>query len=267
MTWTFRSTLAAAVLLLAGSAPAMADIRFGIAAEPYPPFTSKDASGQWVGWEIDVMNALCAEMKETCRVEEVAWDGIIPALLAKRIDVIWASMLITDERKEVIGFTRMYYDTPPAMIGHKNGDLDISPARLAGKFIGVQVSTGHERYARRYLVPAGAELKTYPTQDEANNDLAAGRLDYVLANSSVLLDYLATAQGAACCELKGIIAKPADDPGIYGEGVGGGLRKEDTALKEKLDAAIAALAQAGTFEAITRNYPQLTGKMTLPKPD
>lgn len=264
MTWIRRSTLAAAILLVA-TVPSPAEIRFGITAEPYPPFTFKDASGRWAGWEIDVMDAVCAEMKETCRVEEVAWDGIIPALLAGQIDVIWASMLITAERGEVIAFTRMYYDTPPAIIGQKTGEPDISPARLAGKLLGVQVATGHERYALKYLVPEGAEVRSYPTQDEANSDLAAGRLDYVLANSSVLLDYLATAQGAACCELKGMIVKPADDPGLYGEGVGGGLRKEDAALKERLDAAIAALAKAGAFEEITRRYPQLEGRMTLPR--
>jgi polar amino acid transport system substrate-binding protein len=143
--------------------------------------------------------------------------------------------------------------------------MDVSPARLKGKALGVQVSTGHERYAQKYLVPEGVDLKTYATQDEANNDLAAGRLDYVLANSSALLDYLATSQGTACCELKAIVEKPKDDPGIYGEGVGGGVRKEDTALKDKLNAAIAALAKAGKFEEITKNYPQLVGKMTLPK--
>ena len=266
MKWTRRSTFAAAAaLFLAASAPAMADLKFGVAAEPYPPFTSKDASGKWVGWEIDVMDAVCAEMKETCKVEEVAWDGIIPALTSKQIDVIWSSMLITSKRKETIDFTQMYYDTPPAMIGPKNGDMDISPAHLKGKTLGVQVSTGHERYATKYLVPEGVELKTYATQDEANNDLAAGRLDYVLANSSALIDYLGTSQGADCCELKGMIEKPKDDPGIYGEGVGGGVRKEDTALKEKLNAAITALAKSGKFEEITKKYPQLVGKMTLPK--
>lgn len=267
MKWNRLSTFAAAAAMLfaVSAAPAMAELRFGVAAEPYPPFTSKDSSGKWVGWEVDVMDAVCAEMKESCKIVEVAWDGIIPALTSKQIDVIWSSMLITDKRKETIDFTQMYYDTPPAMIGQKNGEMDISPAALKGKLLGVQVSTGHERYAQKYLVPAGVDLKTYATQDEANNDLAAGRLDFVLANSSALIDYLATSQGTACCELKGMIEKPKDDPGIYGEGVGGGVRKEDTALKEKLNAAITALAKAGKFEEITRKYPQLVGKMTLPK--
>lgn len=266
MNFTRRLAFAtAAAALLFAATPAMADIKFGVAAEPYAPFTSKDASGKWVGWEIDLMDAVCAEMKEKCEIVDVAWDGIIPALTGKQIDVIWSSMLITEKRKQTIDFSNMYYDTPPAIIGPKNGDMDYSTGHLKGKTLGVQVSTGHERYATKYLVPNGVELKTYATQDEANSDLAAGRLDYVLANSSALFEYLDTDQGKQCCEMKGMIEKPKDDPGIYGEGVGGGVRKEDTALKEKLNAAIAALAKAGKFEEITNKYPQLVGKMTLPK--
>ena len=252
----------AAAAFLAGAGPAFADIRFGIAAEPYAPFTSKDASGVWVGWEVDVMNALCAEMKEKCVIVEVAWDGIIPALTANKIDVIWASMLITEERKKTIDFTQMYYNTPAAIIGPKNGDTDTAPEHFKGKTIGVQVSTAHAVYVQKYFVPAGAEIKTYATQDEANNDLAAGRLDYVQANSSALFDYLKSEQGKACCEFKAMVA---DTPDIYGEGTGGGVRQEDTALRDKLNAAITALAKAGGFEAITAKYPDLVGKMTLPK--
>lgn len=266
MTWTNRFAVGAALAaLIATSAPAMADLKIGVAAEPYPPFASQDATGKWVGWEIDFAEALCAEVKEKCEIVATAWDGIIPALTAKQIDAIVASMLITEKRKEVIDFTQFYYDTPPAIIGPKDGNKDVSPAAMTGKTLGVQVSTGHERYASKYLVPAGAVLKTYATQDEANNDLAAGRLDYVLANSSALFDFLDTDQGKGCCELKGIVEKPKDDPGIYGEGVGVGLRKEDTALKDKLNAAITAMAKAGTFDALTAKYPQLVGKMTLPK--
>lgn len=265
MTLTIRLAFGAAfAALTATAAPAMADLKIGVAAEPYPPFASQDATGKWVGWEVDFAEALCAEVKEKCEIVATAWDGIIPALTGKQIDVIVASMLITEKRKEVIDFTQFYYDTPPAMIGAKNGDKDISPAHLKGKTLGVQVSTGHERYATKYLVPAGVALKTYSTQDEANNDLAAGRLDYVLANSSALFDFLDTQQGKDCCELKSIVEKPKDDPGIYGEGVGAGVRKEDTALKDKLNAGITALAKSGKLTEITSKYPQLVGKMTLP---
>ena len=263
MTITRRLILAAAAAtMMASSAPAMADIKLGVAAEPYPPYSSKDASGKWVGWEIELMDAACAEMKEKCELVEVAWDGIIPALTSKQIDVIWSSMSITDKRKETIDFSDMYYVTPAVLIGTKNGDTNIAPEHLKGKILGVQVSTTHERYAQKFFAPAGAEIKTYATQDEVNNDLAAGRLDYVQADSTALYAFIATSQGTDCCEVKGIIPK---DMETLGGGVGAGLRKEDTALKDKINAAIAAMAKAGKFEEITKKYPELIGIIATPK--
>lgn len=262
MTFTRRLMMAVAVTALCGfAAEARADLKFGVAAEPYAPFTSKDASGKWVGWEVDLMDAVCAQMKEKCELVEVAWDGIIPALTAKQIDVIWSSMSITADRKKSIEFTRMYYNTPTVIIGAKNGDKDISPEHLKGKTIGVQVTTIHQKYVEKYF-GAGSTIKTYQTQDEANNDLAAGRLDYVQADGSALETYLKTDQGAACCEMKGAVP---EDVEILGEGVGGGIRKEDTELKAKLDAAIGELAKSGEINKITEKYPELVGKMILPQ--
>jgi polar amino acid transport system substrate-binding protein len=253
--------LAGALFLAAlfGAGPAQADIKFGVAAEPYPPFSSKDASGKWVGWEIDLMDAVCKQMNEKCELVEVAWDGIIPALTSKQIDVIWSSMSITEERKKTIDFTNMYYNTPTVIIGAKDGDKDITPEHLKGKTLGAQVSTIHEKYLQKYYPES--EIKTYQTQDEANNDLAAGRLDYVQADGSALDAFLKTEQGQACCELKGQVP---DDPAILGEGVGGGVRKEDTALKEKLNQALSELVKNGELQKITDKYPDLKPVVVLP---
>ena len=88
---------------------------FGIAAEPYAPFSYKTPSGKWEGFEPDLARALCEEMKAKCKIAEIAWDGIIPALLAHKIDVIFTSMSITAERKKTVAFTIPYYDTPTAV--------------------------------------------------------------------------------------------------------------------------------------------------------
>jgi polar amino acid transport system substrate-binding protein len=264
MKFTRRITLAvmATGLMFGVTSAAMADIKFGVAAEPYAPYSSKDASGKWVGWEIDLMNALCAQMNEKCQLVEVAWDGIIPALTSKQIDVIFSSMSITNERKKTIDFSDMYYNTPSNLIGPKDGDKDISPEHLKGKMIGVQVSTTHEKYVQKHFVPAGAEIKTYSTQDEANNDLAAGRVDYVQADSTALDAFLKSDQGKQCCELKGTVP---EDTEVLGVGVGAGVRKEDTALKDKINAAIAALAKDKKFSEITKNYPELIGIIVTPE--
>ena len=229
---------AAALAVVAGVAGAnAAPIRFGMAPEPYPPFASKDASGKWVGWEIDLMDAVCKAMNGECKIVETSWDGIIPALQAKQIDVIWSSMSITNERKKVIG--------------PKDEKFGVAPDDLKGKTIGVQVSTVHQNYVEKHYVPAGAKVKTYQTQDEANQDLSAGRVDAVQADSIALGAFLATDQGKACCDMKGNVA---EDPEVLGPGVGGGVRKEDTALREKLNAAIKKVRESGDYDKITKKY-------------
>src|SRR5438552_10432070 len=170
--------LGAILALTAFAARAEDTIRFGVAAEPYPPFTSKDASGKWVGFEVDLMDAVCANLKAKCEIVEVAWDGIIPALQANKFDVIWSSMSITAKRKETIDFTNKYYDTPAEIIGPKSASFNIdfkNPDSLKGKVVGVQTNTAHSRFITKYF--PSATLKIYDTQDNVNADLVAGRLD------------------------------------------------------------------------------------------
>lgn len=256
-----RIMMAAATLaLMATATPALADLKMGVAAEPYAPFTSKDASGVWVGWEVDFMNALCAEIGEKCTIEEVAWDGIIPALTSKKFDAILSSMSVTDERKKTISFSDIYYNSAAVIIGPKNDDKDFSPEHLSGKNIGVQVSTTHSRYLDKYYAPKGGVIKTYATQDEANADLAAGRLDYVMADGVALDAFLASEQGAACCEQKGAVPLDVE---ILGAGVGFGVRQEDTELLAKLNAGIKAMADKGAFAPITAKW-KLEGKIVTP---
>ncbi|MDX8444487.1 transporter substrate-binding domain-containing protein [Mesorhizobium captivum] len=249
---TVLKTFAAALLFgVAAMGVAKADqVKIGVAAEPYPPFTSPDATGKWVGWEIDFIDAVCAEEKLDCVITPVAWDGIIPALTTKKIDLIVSSMSITDERKKTIDFSDKYYNTPTAIIGPKDQKFGATPDDLKGKVVGVQVSTVHAVYAKKHFTGA-QEIKEYQTQDEANNDLAAGRLDAVQADSIALGEFLKTDQGKACCDLKGMVA-PDDE--VLGPGVGAGVRKEDTALKEKINAGIKAIRANGKYDEISKKY-------------
>ena len=243
--------LAAAIGLAAISGAAAQQVRVGFAAEPYPPFTSPDASGNWEGWEVDFMKAICAEAKLDCVITPVAWDGIIPALTTNKIDMIIGSMSITAERQQTIDFSDKYYNSPPGIIGAKDAAFEATPEGLAGKTLGVQVATIHQVYANKYFAAAGATVKEYQTQDEANNDLAAGRIDAVQADSIALGDFLKTEQGAACCDMKGTVK---DDPEILGLGVGVGLRKGETELKDKINAAIKAIRANGTYDEFSKKY-------------
>ncbi len=242
-------TLALALTLLAAPVAAQ-EVKIGIAAEPYPPFASPDASGSWVGWEVDFINAVCAAGEMQCVITPVAWEGIIPSLTGGQIDAIMASMSITEERMQTIDFSDKYYNTPTVIITAKGSGLTPDAAGMAGKIIGVQVSTIHEAYAQKYF-PDAAEIKTYQTTDEGFQDLAAGRIDASQADSIAIDAFLASDVGKACCEAIGAVA---DDPVILGKGVGVGLRKGEDALKAKFNAAIAKVIADGTYDAISKPY-------------
>jgi polar amino acid transport system substrate-binding protein len=248
---TLLAALAATGLTFMAMAGASAEpVRVGVAAEPYPPFTSPDASGKWVGWEVEFMDAVCAEAKLECVLTPVAWDGIIPALTENKIDAIMSSMSITEERMKTIDFSNKYYNTPAAIAASKGSGITATPEGLAGKIIGVQVSTIHADYAAKYFAPTAAEVKIYQTQDEANQDLAAGRVDALLADSLTLDAFVKSESGSGCCELVGNVA---DDAAILGLGVGVGLRKGDP-LKETFNAAIEAVRASGKYDEISKKY-------------
>lgn len=239
---------ASALALMTGVA--LADpVRVGIAAEPYPPFASPDAAGNWVGWEVEIIEAVCAAAELECEITPTAWDGIIPALVSGRIDAIMASMSITEDRLQTIDFSDPYYNTPTVIVGQRDVQMDATPEGLAGRVIGVQVSTIHQTYAQTYF-EAASELRSYQTQDEANQDLAAGRIDATQADSLAMDDFLATEAGA-CCEVKGVVAM---DEAILGQGVGVGVRKGDDALREAFNRGIAAILADGTYDRISAGY-------------
>ncbi|MFD1880489.1 transporter substrate-binding domain-containing protein [Paracoccus pacificus] len=245
----FRIAIVAALALTTGGAMAET-LKVGIAAEPYPPFTVPDVSGNWSGFEIDFANAICAKMGDTCEITPTSWDGIIPALTSKKIDMIVASMSITEDRMKTIDFSDPYYNTPAVLVGAKDAPDYTGPDQLKGKILGVQTATTHQSYADKHFAGI-ADIKVYQTQDEANQDLASGRIDYVQADILPMTDYVNTETGKACCRIVGQVEA---DKAILGNGVGVGLRKGDTALKDKVNKAIADIRADGTYKTINDKY-------------
>ncbi|CAN1511048.1 HisJ ABC-type amino acid transport/signal transduction systems, periplasmic component/domain [Rhabdaerophilaceae bacterium] len=245
---TKHRLFAAAALALAGlmpgaaSAQAVTEIKIGTEGA-YPPYNNLNAKKELEGFEIDYMNDLCAKMKVKCTWVVQDWDGIIPALLSKKYDVIVAGMNATPERQKRVEFTDIYTSTPIAMVGAKSiTSSDISPNALKGKNIGAQGSTIHMNYLEGLY--KGSTLRPYPTQEEANLDLLNGRLDYIVADLEALESFLKD-KGKDCCK---VIAEVKRDPAYHGPGVGMAMRKEDGALKAMLNKAIAESKADGSLD-------------------
>src|SRR5215472_9582851 len=220
-----KFALALASVALAGIAmllPAQAQMqKVKVATEgAYAPFNFKDTNGQLQGFDVDIAKALCAKAKFDCEIVAQDWDGIIPGLLAKKYDAIIASMSITEERKKSIDFTQKYYQTPARFIAKKGAGIEISEAGLKGMSVGVQRATIHANYIHQTYGNV-VNVKEYDTQENANLDLVAGRLDAILADSVVLQEgFLNKPEGKAFEFVGPDLRGP-----IFGEGAGIGIRK------------------------------------------
>jgi len=249
-TFTVAAT-ALALSLTAGAALAQSEmktVRIGTEGA-YPPFNNLTTDGQLVGFDIDIANALCEEMKVECVFVTNDWDGMIPSLIAGKFDAIIASMSITDERKERVDFTDKYYNTPPAIAVPKDSDItEATDTGLAGRLIGAQSATTHSNYAEEKL--PSAEVRLYPTPDEYKLDLVSGRIDGAVDDVIVLSEWLETEDGA-CCK---ILATLTPDPVINGEGAGIAIRKGEDELREMFNTAIAAIRADGTYQEINDKY-------------
>ena len=224
-------------------------VRIGVEGA-YPPFSSTTADGKLVGFDIDIALALCKAMDAECTLVPQDWDGIIPALLARKYDAIIASMSITEERKKKVAFTNKYYQTPAKFITRKGSVSEFTPDVLKGKAVGVQRATIHDNYITDNY-GKDVTIKRYATQDEAYLDIAAGRVDFLLADSVAISEgFLKKPEGADY----EFVGPDLTDPKWFGEGAGIAIRKGDTDLVEKFNAAIDKIRADGTYKAIQDKY-------------
>ncbi|QXI27345.1 ABC transporter substrate-binding protein [Pseudomonas vanderleydeniana] len=248
-----KLVLLGALALSVLSLPTFADekpLKIGIEAA-YPPFASKAPDGSIVGFDYDIGNALCEEMKVKCVWVEQEFDGLIPALKVRKIDAILSSMSITDDRKKSVDFTNKYYNTPARLVMKEGTVVSDSLVELKGKKIGVQRGSIHNRFAEEVLKPLGAEIKPYGSQNEIYLDVEAGRLDGTVADATLLQDgFLKTDAGKGFA----FVGPQFTDVKYFGDGVGIAVRKGDKAELDKINAAIAAIRANGKYKQIQDKY-------------
>lgn len=243
--------LAGAMMLLAGTGAGRADDAIRFATEgAYPPFNERAADGSLVGFEIDLGMALCEKINRTCQFQAQDWDGMIPGLVANKYDGIFASMAITEERKKKIDFTNKYYQTGGVFVSRKGTKLDTADQALGGKVIGTIPGV-----TQCYLEKAfpQATVRVYETADSLYLDLESGRVDAILSDAiGVDFGLLKTERGK---DME-FVSEIYTDRECFGEGVGIGMRKEDTELRDQFNKAIEELRADGTYDKIMKKYFQ-----------
>ena len=238
----------------------------------YPPWNNINSAGDLEGAEIDFGNEACKRMGVTCEWVTQDWDGIIPALLQGKYDIIIAGMSITEERKEKVNFTTGYMTDGARFAVLKNSGLaNLNIAGMAkvnlnnaggkeqaaigqliaamdGKTVCVQSSTIHQNFLEKHMSGA-VDVKLYQAVDDHNLDLAAGRCDAVLADVGSIIDFMESDGGVDVA-----FTGPTFSGGVFGDGVGGAVRKEDTNILEMWNAAIAEMSKDGTTAEITKEW-------------
>ncbi|ESW96799.1 ABC transporter substrate-binding protein [Mesorhizobium sp. LSJC268A00] len=265
--------IAVSIVSLMSAVPASAQSErvISIAAEgASPPWDGTDANGQLYGYDIDVGQELCRRIEIKCTFVPQDWDGIIPALLVGKFDVIMSGMAITEKRKQSIAFSIPYATGFNQFVVRKDLGLDAGDTKekvnlstigdkekatierlrstLAGKAIGALRSSNSEAVVKEMLGDV-VTIRSYDSQDNMKLDLAAGRIDGGLADYFTWRDFLETPSGSDV-----VFFGPELNGGLWGPGVGAGLRKDDTELLARFNAAIDAATKDGTIKALSLKW-------------
>ena len=238
----------------------------------YPPWNNINSAGDLEGAEIDFGNEACERMGVTCEWVTQDWDGIIPALLQGKYDIIIAGMSITEERKEKVNFTTGYMtDGARFAVLKDSGLADLNIAGMAkvnlnnaggkeqaaigqliaamdGKTVCVQSSTIHQNFLEKHMSGA-VDVKLYQAVDDHNLDLAAGRCDAILADVGSIIDFMESDGGVDVA-----FTGPTFSGGVFGDGVGGAVRKEDGDILEMWNNVIMEMSKDGTTAEITKKW-------------
>ena len=241
----YKKFLLAAAATLVFSANALAVDKYKVGIEgAYPPFNNKNPSGQVVGFDYDIAMALCAKMKAECEVVTSDWDGIIPALNAKKYDFIVSSLSITEDRKQAVDFTDPYYSNKQQFVAKKGGEFKTDIDSLKSKQLGTQRSTQAATWLEDNV---GGDIKLYDTQENAYLDLSSGRVDGLLADKYAIYGWLKDDPAGKDYEFKGEPINEDDKVGIA-------LRKGETDLRTKLNLALKEIKEDGTYKKINDKY-------------
>jgi len=262
----FLSSIAALAILF--SSAQAGSVKIGTEGA-YPPWNAKDESGKLIGFEVELANWLCIYMEADCTIVEQDWDGMIPALIMRKFDAIMAGMSITAERQKVISFSQGYADEVAQLAVMKGSslegmdtssginlslggsdvkkDLKTLTAALAGKTVCVQTATIHQNFLDSGDV-GSVNVRTYKTQDEVNLDLASGRCDAALAAAVAFTDY-AEKSGKSV-----VLVGPTFSGGAFGNGVGVGIRQDDTELLKAFNKAIEKARKNGDISRIATKW-------------
>ncbi|WP_338500628.1 transporter substrate-binding domain-containing protein [Pseudomonas trivialis] len=251
-----RRILALSLVLFAGSGCAVppppaapwSEIRFGVEAD-VKPFEYRDERGELKGLDIELGNALCAELNARCVWVDQPYATNIAALQSGRFDAIMP-MTPTPARRETLDFTDLLYPLESRLVAPAGANLLPDAQSLKGKRVGVLAGTSREAFAKARWAPQGVVIRSFNLNGELIASLLKGELDATLQNTIEITEALLNTPKGAAFAFAG--------PSIVDEMLGGGVaiatRKTDPTLTQALNRALQRLKDNGKYAAITQSY-------------
>ena len=238
-------SLVVACALMTSTAMAQEKYINGIDAN-YPPFAFLDEKGNPAGFDVESMDWIAKKMGFTVEHRPMDWDGIIPSLLAKKIDMVCSGMSISPERKERVTFSTPYWTIRKYLLVQQDSALTKEQLLTGNKNIGVQSGTNEAEYLKEHLGKDGWNytLKFYDSPPLAIQDLLNGRIDGAAIDSAPADE--AINKGKKPIKVVGDFAEP-DEFGVA-------MRNEDTALHEKINKGYELLKQDPFWEELKAKY-------------
>ena len=203
----------------------------------YEPYNFVNDKGEIDGFERELGDKLCAIAGYKCEWVKNDWDTIIPNLLTGNYDTIMAGMSITDERKEKIDFTQPYFPPDPsAYVALAGAGDDVTKANVAAQVNTIQAG---------YVTSSGATLVEFAGADDTVAAVRNGEADAVLADRAYLEKIVAESNGELVFVGESV---------MIGGGIGMGVRKSDTEMKDKFNAAIDQVKANGELNTLIEKW-------------
>ncbi len=205
----------------------------------FPPFEYLE-EGEIVGFDMDLINEISKDQGLEIQIQDMSFDGLLPALQTKKIDIVIAGMTATDERKKSVNFSESYY-TASQVIIVKDSDTEISGFdSLKGKKVGVMLGfTGDVVVSEM----EGVESKKYNAAYAAIMDLKNDKVDAVVLDSEPATNFVSGNAGIKVVE--GEAEK---------EEYAIAVRKEDGELLDKLNSGLKNLKSSGKYEELIKKH-------------
>lgn len=244
-----RRIMGTAAIVLLGWSAAQAENVVIATEAAFEPFAYVDGSGNLVGFEIELGNAVCERAKLACEWQNVPWDGLFTGLEAGKFDAVMAGVMITEDRKTKFAFSEPYFVDAAAFVAPKGAGIVPTREGLDGYTVATITGSTMSKFVKANWPEV--ELREYPSFDEAWADLEAGRVDVLLGIKSQLVGgYLSDPENAEAFEIVGEL----QDPGYPETKFGVVFNLADHPHLDDIQAALAALEADGTLKSLTEKY-------------